>query len=378
MRGAGAAALVVRADGAESNRATLTLTQRRRRPRAPRVSKSVRLRPRYPSAARCDSRRAPSTRSAKRFRTLSVAFETEDAGVAAVDASGLARGVAQGVTAVRASVGETTSVATLRVVERTLVINEVLADPPDGAAGDANHDGVRVGAEEEFVELVNGSTDALDLSGWTLRTRTLSGTAESVRHTFTKESLLPGGRGARALRRRKPRPARPRLRRRARLEGERGVALAHQRGAYARRARRRRATSSRSSPTAPRATTSAATRSTNPSRARPTSRAPTRATPTRTARAGSRPEGALTAASSSNARAVSRALRSRRFNRLSSSASRPTFTARAFDQYERVLRGVRFDFKSSDAGVAERGGHRRRGTGRLRHFRPARSESGLV
>ncbi|HEX8189903.1 MAG TPA: lamin tail domain-containing protein, partial [Pyrinomonadaceae bacterium] len=83
--------------------------------------------------------------------------------------------------------------AILRVVERTLVINEVLADPPDGIAGDANHDGVRVGPEEEFVELVNGSTDALDLSGWTVRTRPLNGSTESVRHTFAQGSLLPPG-----------------------------------------------------------------------------------------------------------------------------------------------------------------------------------------
>ena len=36
----------------------------------------------------------------------------------------------------------------------TVLINEVLADPPDGLAGDANHDGVRSSAEDEFVELV--------------------------------------------------------------------------------------------------------------------------------------------------------------------------------------------------------------------------------
>src|SRR5207253_643028 len=39
---------------------------------------------------------------------------------------------------------------------RAVIINEVLADPPDGIAGDANHDGVRDGTDDEFVELVNG------------------------------------------------------------------------------------------------------------------------------------------------------------------------------------------------------------------------------
>jgi uncharacterized protein (TIGR03437 family) len=38
---------------------------------------------------------------------------------------------------------------------RDVFINEVLADPPNGFAGDANHDGVRDGTQDEFVELVN-------------------------------------------------------------------------------------------------------------------------------------------------------------------------------------------------------------------------------
>ncbi|MFL6255725.1 MAG: lamin tail domain-containing protein, partial [Pyrinomonadaceae bacterium] len=192
MRGAGAATLVVRADGAESNRATLTLTNGGPPARAARVEVT-------PAAALIPIG-GELRFKARVFDTLGeeilnpvVAFDTEDPSVAALDASGLAVGVSQGITAVRVGVGETTTVATLRVVERTLVINEVLADPPDGAAGDANHDGTRVGSDEEFVELVNGSTEALDLSGWTMRTRPLNGSTESVRHTFTQGSLLPAG-----------------------------------------------------------------------------------------------------------------------------------------------------------------------------------------
>ena len=45
---------------------------------------------------------------------------------------------------------------------RDIFFNEVLADPPTGLAGDANHDGVRDGTQDEFVELVNGTaSDAI-------------------------------------------------------------------------------------------------------------------------------------------------------------------------------------------------------------------------
>lgn len=71
----------------------------------------------------------------------------------------------------------------------SVLINEVLADPPDGLAGDANHDGVRSSAEDEFVELVS-TGGAVNMSGWTIRTRTLSGSNEVTRHTFPSGSLL--------------------------------------------------------------------------------------------------------------------------------------------------------------------------------------------
>ena len=77
---------------------------------------------------------------------------------------------------------------------RNVVINEVLADPPDGAAGDANHDGVRDGTEDEFVELVNGTTNELiNLSGWTIRTRAIGSPTETTRFTFASGTSLPAG-----------------------------------------------------------------------------------------------------------------------------------------------------------------------------------------
>ncbi|MDQ3474126.1 MAG: lamin tail domain-containing protein, partial [Acidobacteriota bacterium] len=74
----------------------------------------------------------------------------------------------------------------------TVLINEVLADPPDGIAGDANHDGGRSSAEDEFVELVSAG-GAVNISGWTIRTRSLGNINETPRHTFPSGSLLLAG-----------------------------------------------------------------------------------------------------------------------------------------------------------------------------------------
>ncbi len=49
-----------------------------------------------------------------------------------------------------------------------VVINEVLADPAPGLAGDANGDGVRSAFDDEFVELVSTAAVPVDLSGWFL------------------------------------------------------------------------------------------------------------------------------------------------------------------------------------------------------------------
>ncbi|MDQ3806378.1 MAG: lamin tail domain-containing protein, partial [Acidobacteriota bacterium] len=105
-----------------------------------------------------------------------------------------ARGLRAGLINVLASAGGVAASARLEVLARTLVINEVLADPPDGAAGDANRDGRRDGSEDEFVELVNATGADLGVAGWTLRTQPLAGTRETVRHTFAEGSVIPAGR----------------------------------------------------------------------------------------------------------------------------------------------------------------------------------------
>ncbi|HKE57642.1 MAG TPA: lamin tail domain-containing protein, partial [Pyrinomonadaceae bacterium] len=77
-------------------------------------------------------------------------------------------------------------------VLRDVMVNEFLADPPDGLAGDANHDGVRDASADEFVELVNASGRDLDLNGFQLLTRSATSSVETVRHRFTR-TILPSG-----------------------------------------------------------------------------------------------------------------------------------------------------------------------------------------
>jgi uncharacterized repeat protein (TIGR01451 family) len=76
---------------------------------------------------------------------------------------------------------------------RDIVINEVLADPPDGASGDANHDGVRDSSDDEFVELVNTTANNIDISGYQLLTRSTSAASDTLRHTFAPGTLFPAG-----------------------------------------------------------------------------------------------------------------------------------------------------------------------------------------
>ena len=74
---------------------------------------------------------------------------------------------------------------------RDVLINEFLADPPDGAAGDANHDGVRDSADDEFVELVNTTTHDIDLSVYRILTRSSSASSDTIRHQFGLGTILP-------------------------------------------------------------------------------------------------------------------------------------------------------------------------------------------
>lgn len=75
---------------------------------------------------------------------------------------------------------------------RDVLINEFLADPPGAAAGDlagdANRDGVRDSADDEFIELVNTTTHDIDISGFRLFGR---GTGfDTVRHVFAADTVL--------------------------------------------------------------------------------------------------------------------------------------------------------------------------------------------
>ncbi|MDX6693123.1 MAG: hypothetical protein QOF02_726 [Blastocatellia bacterium] len=126
-------------------------------------------------------------------------WASSDPTVATIDQNGLATGLSPGATFITASSGSVTSnQATLNVVPATFVINEVLADPPGSAAtdliGDANHDGTRSAGDDEFVEMVNSSSATLDITGWTIHTRsTTSGAAEILRHVFAANTTLAAG-----------------------------------------------------------------------------------------------------------------------------------------------------------------------------------------
>jgi hypothetical protein len=75
---------------------------------------------------------------------------------------------------------------TFRVlVPDPLVINEYLADPPTGLAGDANGDGSRSSSQDEFVEILNRTAEPFDISGYTLSD------ADAVRHVFAAHTILP-------------------------------------------------------------------------------------------------------------------------------------------------------------------------------------------
>lgn len=73
----------------------------------------------------------------------------------------------------------------LQASERSLVVNEILANVPTGEAGDANQDGVREAYDDEFVELVNISNEVLDLTGVEVRN------ASTTKFVFPPYCLLP-------------------------------------------------------------------------------------------------------------------------------------------------------------------------------------------
>jgi hypothetical protein len=70
-------------------------------------------------------------------------------------------------------------------IKDPLVINEYLADPPDDLTGDANGDGIRSSSQDEFVEIVNRTSEPLDISGYKLSD------SETVRHLFSAGTTIP-------------------------------------------------------------------------------------------------------------------------------------------------------------------------------------------
>lgn len=75
-------------------------------------------------------------------------------------------------------------------VESGVVVNEILADPPSGNAGDANGDGTRHSTQDEFVELLNITRWAIPIGGHTLSDR---GAKRQSRFAFPEETILAPG-----------------------------------------------------------------------------------------------------------------------------------------------------------------------------------------
>jgi Lamin Tail Domain/Thrombospondin type 3 repeat len=65
------------------------------------------------------------------------------------------------------------------------IINEVLYDPADGIAGDANGDGTRDPLQDEFIEFFNSTANSIDISGYTISD------ASQIRHTFPAGTIVP-------------------------------------------------------------------------------------------------------------------------------------------------------------------------------------------
>jgi hypothetical protein len=86
--------------------------------------------------------------------------------------------------------GLSNSIVLKVLIKDPLVINEYLADPPDTLAGDANNDGTRSSSADEFIELLNRSSEPLDISGYTLSD------SDGVRHVFATGTIIPPFEGA--------------------------------------------------------------------------------------------------------------------------------------------------------------------------------------
>ncbi|MDG2487933.1 MAG: lamin tail domain-containing protein [Roseibacillus sp.] len=89
--------------------------------------------------------------------------------------------------------GYTTAVASFEVEDdgdgpfSNLVINEFLSDPPN-PGGDANRDGTLDTSQDEFIEFLNVSDEAFDLSDYEIHD------GVGMRHVFSSGTLLAAGR----------------------------------------------------------------------------------------------------------------------------------------------------------------------------------------
>ena len=72
------------------------------------------------------------------------------------------------------------------------IINEVLFDPPSDLPGDANGDGTRSASEDEFIEFVNDSDEAVDLSNYRLFDQT-NLDLNDPNHVFPAGTIIPPG-----------------------------------------------------------------------------------------------------------------------------------------------------------------------------------------
>ncbi len=77
-------------------------------------------------------------------------------------------------------------------ISAQLIINEVLFDPPNDIAGDANGDGTRSASADEFIEFINNSSTPLDISGYKIYDATnLALTADTPNHTVPASTIIP-------------------------------------------------------------------------------------------------------------------------------------------------------------------------------------------
>jgi len=72
----------------------------------------------------------------------------------------------------------------------SVIIDEILADPPPGIDGDANRDGERHTYHDEFVELLNTGSQPVSLAGWKLGD---DDTALPNWFTFPADAVIPPG-----------------------------------------------------------------------------------------------------------------------------------------------------------------------------------------